>query len=69
MQSQVAEEKEKVAHLNEQLQQEQSRKEQELKETRDAHQSQISTLQEKIVTLVSIVGHSENVRILSNTKI
>lgn len=55
MQSQIAEEKEKTAHLNEQLLQEQSRKEQELKETRDEHQSQISSLQEKIAKLVSVV--------------
>lgn len=55
----MAEEKEQVAHLNEQLQQEQSRKEQELKETRDTHQSQIISLQEKIANLVSIVGKSQ----------
>lgn len=55
LQSQIAEEKEKTAHLNEQLLQEQSRKEQELKETRDEHQSQISSLQEKIAKLVSVV--------------
>lgn len=41
-----------MAHSNEQLQQEQSRKEQELKETREAHQSQISNLEEKIANLV-----------------
>ncbi len=45
-----------MAHLNEQLQQEQSRKEQELRETRDTHQSQISSLQEKIANLVSAIG-------------
>lgn len=50
-----------MAHSKEQLQQEQSRKEQELKETRDAHQSQISSLQEKIANLVSIVGQSQKV--------
>ncbi|XP_076586254.1 CAP-Gly domain-containing linker protein 1 isoform X5 [Chaetodon auriga] len=60
-QSQLAEEKEKVAHLNEQLQQEQSHKEQELKETRDAHQSQISSLQEKIVNLEKTVKQGETV--------
>lgn len=48
-----------MAHLNEQLQQELSRKDQELKETRDAHQSQISSLQEKIASLVSHVGQSQ----------
>lgn len=41
-----------MAHSNEQLQQEQSRKEQELKETREAHQSQISNLEGKIANLV-----------------
>ena len=59
-----------MAHLNEQLQQEQSRKELELKETRDTHQSQITSLQEKITTLVSIVGHSQKAvfeNCLSNT--
>lgn len=56
LQSQLAEEKDKVALLNEQLQQEKSHKERELKETRETHQSQISGLQEKIVNLVSIVG-------------
>lgn len=73
MQSQLAEEKEKVAHLNEQVQQEQSRKEQELKQTRDTHQSQISSLQEKIADLVSIIGHSQkmclSLRIILLTKI
>lgn len=51
----MAEEKEKVAHLNEQLQQEQSSKEQQLKGTTDAHESQICHLQERISVLVSIV--------------
>ncbi|XP_044052290.1 CAP-Gly domain-containing linker protein 1 isoform X7 [Siniperca chuatsi] len=59
LQSQLVEEKEKVAHFNEQLQQEQSRKEQELKETRDTHQSQISSLQEKIVNLEKTVKQGE----------
>lgn len=49
-----------MAHLNEQLQQQQSHKEQELKETRDTHQSQISSLQEKIVNLVSVVWQFQN---------
>ncbi len=48
-----------MAHLNEQLQQEQSHKEQELKDTRDKHQSEISSLQEKITHLVSIVVQSQ----------
>lgn len=39
----------------EELQQEQSKKEQELKEIRDLHLVQISTLQEKINNLVSIL--------------
>lgn len=56
MQNQLVEEKEKVAHVNEQLQQEQSKKEQELKEIRDAHLTQISSLQEKITNMVSICG-------------
>ncbi|XP_068460996.1 CAP-Gly domain-containing linker protein 1 isoform X2 [Clinocottus analis] len=59
LQSQLSEEKEKVAHSIEQLQQEQSRKEQELIETRDAHQSQISGLQEKIANLEKIVEQGE----------
>lgn len=54
MQNQLVEEREKVAHLNEQIQLEQSGKDQELRETREAHQSQISSLQEKITTLVGI---------------
>lgn len=45
-----------MAQLNEQLQLEKSHKEQELKETRETHHSQISDLQEKIVILVSTVG-------------
>lgn len=56
LQSQLAEEKDTVAQLNEQLQLEKSHKEQELKETRETHHSQISDLQEKIVILVSAVG-------------
>lgn len=48
-----------MAHLNEQLQQELSRKDQELKETKETHQSQISSLQEKIVKLVSHVEESQ----------
>lgn len=44
--------------MDEQLQQEKSRKEQELKDSREKHQSQISSLQEKITHLVSIVGQS-----------
>ncbi|XP_069555475.1 CAP-Gly domain-containing linker protein 1 isoform X4 [Brachyistius frenatus] len=59
LQNQLAEGKEKVAHLNEQLQQEQSHTEQELKETRDAHQTQISSFQEKITTLEKTVKQSE----------
>ncbi|XP_068560112.1 CAP-Gly domain-containing linker protein 1 isoform X4 [Cebidichthys violaceus] len=59
LQSQLSEEKEKVAHSNEQLQQEQSRKEQELIETRDAHQSQITGLQEKIANLEKTVKQGE----------
>lgn len=58
MQSQLAEEKNKLADLNEQLQQENSQKEQELKETEERHHSQISGFQKKIVDLVSIVGQS-----------
>lgn len=50
-----------MADLNEQLQQEQSRKERELKETTETHHSQISGLQEKIVNLVSIVGQSQKI--------
>lgn len=51
-QSQLAEEKDKVAHLNEQVQQEKSHKERELKEARETHHSQINELQEKISGLV-----------------
>lgn len=53
MQNQLAEEKENVAHLEE-LQQEQSKREQELKEIRDLHLVQINSLQDKINNLVSI---------------
>lgn len=59
MHSQLVEEKEKVAHLNEQLQQQQSRSEQELKETTDTHQSQIHRLEENIATLVSSLLQSQ----------
>lgn len=41
-----------MAHLNEQLQQEKSHKERDLKETRESHHSQITDLQEKISSLV-----------------
>ncbi|XP_070712165.1 CAP-Gly domain-containing linker protein 1 isoform X2 [Pempheris klunzingeri] len=60
LQSQLAEEKEKVAHLNEQVQQEQCHKEQELKKTRDALESQISGLQEKITNLEKNVKQGES---------
>ncbi|XP_063753394.1 CAP-Gly domain-containing linker protein 1 isoform X4 [Eleginops maclovinus] len=59
LQGQLTEEKEKVAHSNEQLQQEQARKQQELKEARDAHQSQISSLQENITNLEKTVKQRE----------
>ncbi|XP_062273009.1 CAP-Gly domain-containing linker protein 1 isoform X3 [Scomber scombrus] len=59
LQSHLAEEKEKVADLNEKLQQDTSRKNQELKETRDTHQSQISSLQEKIAALEKTVQKGE----------
>nr|XP_040051431.1 CAP-Gly domain-containing linker protein 1 isoform X6 [Gasterosteus aculeatus aculeatus] len=59
LQSQLSEEKEKVAHSTEQLQQEKSRKAQELMETRDAHQSQISGLQETIANLEKTVKQGE----------
>lgn len=55
MQSQLAEEREKVAHLDEKVQQEQTRKEQELQESRNAHETQTNSLQEKIVNLVGII--------------
>lgn len=45
-----------MARLTEQLQQELSRKDQELKDTSDSYHSQINSLQEKIKTLVSSVG-------------
>lgn len=41
-----------MAHLNEQVQQEKSHKERELKEARETHHSQINNLQEKISSLV-----------------
>ncbi|CAJ1068185.1 CAP-Gly domain-containing linker protein 1 isoform X5 [Xyrichtys novacula] len=59
LQNQLTEEKEKVAHLNEQVQQEQSRKEQELKETKDTHQTQINSLQEKIASLEKTVKQGQ----------
>lgn len=41
-----------MAHLNEQVHQEKSHKERELKEARETHDSQINDLQEKIRSLV-----------------
>lgn len=41
-----------MAHLNEQVQQEKSHKERELKEARETHLSQINEFQEKICSLV-----------------
>lgn len=58
LQSQLAEEKEKAATLNEQLQHQQTHKEQDLKQAREEHQCQISSLQEKIANLVSIIRQS-----------
>ena len=52
LQSQLAEEKERVAHLTEQQEQELSRREQQLAETKDTFSAQASSLQEKIVHLV-----------------
>uniref|UniRef100_A0A8C7Z3Z4 CAP-GLY domain containing linker protein 1a n=1 Tax=Oryzias sinensis TaxID=183150 RepID=A0A8C7Z3Z4_9TELE len=51
LQNQLAEEKEKVAQAKEMLQQELSSKEQQIKETKDAHLNQLSSLQEKITTM------------------
>uniref|UniRef100_A0A3P9MGQ4 CAP-GLY domain containing linker protein 1a n=1 Tax=Oryzias latipes TaxID=8090 RepID=A0A3P9MGQ4_ORYLA len=51
LQNQLAEEKEKVAQANEMLQQKLSSKEQQIKETKDAHINQIISLQEKITTM------------------
>lgn len=61
----MAEEKDKVAHLNEQVQQEKSHKDRELKEAKETHHSQINDLQEKIsglvvFDLVPCFGHSHN---------
>lgn len=50
-----------MADLNEQLQQEKSHKERELKETTETHNSDISGLKEKIVDLVSIEGQSRKI--------
>lgn len=58
LQNLLAEEKEKVAQANEMLKQEQSNKEQQMKETRDAHLDEISSLQENITALVSIFRES-----------
>lgn len=55
LQGLLAEEKEAVARVSEQLQQEQAHREQELRETRDAHQAQINNLQEKVASLVGIL--------------
>ena len=52
LQSQLAEEKERAAHLNEQQAQELSRREQLLAETKDTFSSEASSLQEKISHLV-----------------
>ncbi|KAK7933081.1 hypothetical protein WMY93_003977 [Mugilogobius chulae] len=51
LQALLAEEKEKVAQMSEKLQQETAQKEQQLKESTDNHQREISLLQEKIATL------------------
>lgn len=52
VQCQLAEEKNKVALSNEQREQDLSRKDRELCETRDSHGAQIKALQEKIAALV-----------------
>ncbi|XP_072289841.1 CAP-Gly domain-containing linker protein 1 isoform X4 [Eucyclogobius newberryi] len=56
LQGLLAEEKEKVAQINEKLQQDTAQKEQQLKETKDAHQGEMSLLQEKITTLEKSVA-------------
>uniref|UniRef100_H3DEG4 CAP-Gly domain containing linker protein 1 n=1 Tax=Tetraodon nigroviridis TaxID=99883 RepID=H3DEG4_TETNG len=58
-QSQLAEEKNKVALLNEQAEQEKSHKDRELKETKETHQSQVNDLQEKIRSLEKAVKEGE----------
>ena len=52
LQGQLAEEKERVAHLTEQQEQELSRREQQLAETKETLSSEASGLQEKIAHLV-----------------
>lgn len=53
MQNLLVEEKEQVACLTEQREQEVSRREQQLAETKDTYESRATGLQEKIVHLVS----------------
>lgn len=56
LQSQLAEERDKVADVGEQLQKEKSHRERELNEAKEKHQFQISDLQDKVNKLVGILG-------------
>lgn len=56
LQSLLVEERDKVANLSEQLQNEKSHRERELDEAKEKHQFQISDLQDKVFKLVGISG-------------
>lgn len=52
----MAEERDKVADLGEQLQKEKSQRERELNKAKEKHQFQINDLKDKVVKLVGILG-------------
>lgn len=54
LKSQLAEERDKVADLGEQLQKEKMHRERELNEAKEKYQFQISDLQDKVIKLVGI---------------
>lgn len=54
--SQLVQERDKVADLDEQLQRVKSQSERQLTDTKEKHQSQTRDLQEKVVKLVGISG-------------
>lgn len=61
LQGHLAQDKEKVMHLNEKVQQEETLREQDLKETRETYESQISGLHKKITCLVCIQITQHNI--------
>lgn len=56
LQIQLAEERDKVVDLGEQLQKEKSQREYELNETKEKHQFQLHDLQDNVVKLVGVLG-------------